>query len=65
LFDEQTYSSRLLQHRLPLVNNTQENRQTVMTYLEPVLELAPSIAPTALNLFAGSLSPIMKSIVPG
>ena len=65
MFNEEIYSSCLHQHRLLLVNNTQENRQTVMTYLEPVLKLAPSIAPTALGLFAGSLNPIVKSIVPG
>lgn len=50
---------------LTLVDDTQENRQIVMSYLEPVLEFAPGIEPVGLGLFAGSLNPDMKSVVPG
>ena len=42
---------------LTLVNDTRENRQFVMSYLEPVLELAPSIESIGFGLFAGSLGP--------
>lgn len=50
---------------LTMVDDTRENRQIVMSYLEPVLELAPNIEPVGLGLFAGSLNPDMQSIVPG
>lgn len=50
---------------LTMVDDSMENRQIVMSYLEPVLELAPGIEPVGLGLFAGSLSPDMQSIVPG
>jgi uncharacterized protein YjbI with pentapeptide repeats/menaquinone-dependent protoporphyrinogen IX oxidase len=50
---------------LTMINDTQENRQIVLSYLEPVLELAPDIQPVGLGLFAGSLSPNMQAIVPG
>lgn len=50
---------------LTLVDDNQENRQIVKSYLEPVFEFAPGIEPVGLGLFAGSLSPEMESIVPG
>lgn len=50
---------------LTMVDDTTENRQIVMSYMEPVLELAPGIEPVGLGLFAGSLSPDMEAIVPG
>jgi uncharacterized protein YjbI with pentapeptide repeats/menaquinone-dependent protoporphyrinogen IX oxidase len=50
---------------LTMVDDTQENRQIVMSYMEPVLELASSIEPVGLGLFAGSLSPNMQPVVPG
>lgn len=50
---------------LTIVDDTKENRQIVMSYLEPVLELAPDVEPVGLGLFAGSLSPDMQAVVPG
>lgn len=50
---------------LTLVNDTEESRQKVLAYLEPVLDMAPEIEPVALGLFAGSLDPSMQLLVPG
>lgn len=50
---------------LTMVDDTRENREIVLSYLEPVLQLAPSIEPVGLGLFAGSLNPSMQSIMPG
>jgi hypothetical protein len=46
------------------VNDTQINRQIVMSYLDPVLELGPNIKPITIGLLAGSLGPNRNSIVP-
>lgn len=50
---------------LTMVEDTPENRRIVREYLDPVLALAPKIEPVGLGLFAGSLNPAMKAIVPG
>ena len=50
---------------LTIVDDTAENREIVMSYLDPVLELAPGVEPIGLGVFAGSLSPNMQPIVPG
>ncbi len=42
---------------LALVNDTEDSRQTVLAYMEPVLQRAPEVKPVGLGLFAGSLSP--------
>jgi|GEM_PF-139903 len=42
---------------LTMVDDTAENRRTVLAYMEPVLQSAPQIKPVALGLFAGSLDP--------
>lgn len=47
---------------LTLIEDTEQNRQTVLDYLEPVLQLAPAIEPVGLGLFAGSLSPEQEAI---
>ncbi len=50
---------------LTIVDDTKRNREIVLSYLEPVLELAPDVEPVGLGLFAGSLIPDMQSVVPG
>jgi uncharacterized protein YjbI with pentapeptide repeats/menaquinone-dependent protoporphyrinogen IX oxidase len=50
---------------LALINESAESRDQVLTYLEPVLQLAPEIEPVALGLFAGSLNPEIGLIAPG
>ena len=50
---------------LTLMTDTEESRRKVLSYLEPVLELAPEVEPVALGLFAGSLDPSMQLVVPG
>ncbi|MEJ2750942.1 MAG: flavodoxin domain-containing protein, partial [Anaerolineae bacterium] len=47
---------------LTMVNDTEENRRTVLAYLEPVRQLAPAIEPVGLGLFAGSLTPEQHTI---
>jgi menaquinone-dependent protoporphyrinogen oxidase len=42
---------------LTMVDDSEESRRTVLTYLEPVRQLAPKIEPVGLGLFAGSLAP--------
>ena len=42
---------------LTMVDDTVENRRTVLAYMEPVLQIAPKIRPIALGLFAGSFDP--------
>lgn len=54
-----------LHHLLYFGEDIQENRQIVMSYLQPVLELGPYIKPIAFGLLAGSLGPNRNSIVPG
>lgn len=47
---------------LTMVEDTEENRQTVLSYLEPVLNMAPEVQPVALGLFAGSLEPSRRML---
>ena len=42
---------------LTMVNDSEDSRRTVLSYLEPVRQLAPDIEPVGLGLFAGSLAP--------
>jgi uncharacterized protein YjbI with pentapeptide repeats/menaquinone-dependent protoporphyrinogen IX oxidase len=42
---------------LTLVEKTEKNRCTVLSYLDPLLRLAPEVEPIDLGLFAGSLDP--------
>lgn len=49
---------------LTLMDDTEENRRIVRAYMAPVLEAAPSIKPVALGLFAGSLDPSRRLIMP-
>ena len=51
---------------LTMVEDTEENRQTVLTYMAPLLEkIAPNIKPIGLGLFAGSLDPGRQAIMVG
>lgn len=50
---------------LTLAAETEEGRQKVLAYMEPVLEMAPEVKPVALGLFAGSLDPTMQLLVAG
>lgn len=50
---------------LTMVEDTPETRQLVLSYLEPVLQLAPEVRPLGLGLFAGSLVPDLEQVVPG
>jgi menaquinone-dependent protoporphyrinogen oxidase len=48
---------------LTMVDDTKENRQTVLDYMEPLLvKIAPEIEPIGLGLFAGSLDPGRRCI---
>ena len=42
---------------LTMVDDTPDNRRTVLTYMEHVRQTAPDIEPVGLGLFAGSLDP--------
>lgn len=48
---------------LTMVHDTEENRQTVLAYMEPILQQAQGINPVGLGMFAGSLDPHRASIV--
>ena len=50
---------------LIMADDTQENRETVLTYMEPLLKMAPDVKPVGLGLFAGSLDPVRLAIMPG
>jgi len=51
---------------LTMVDDTKENRQTVLDYMEPLLvKIAPEIKPIGLGLFAGSLDPGRQAIMVG
>jgi menaquinone-dependent protoporphyrinogen oxidase len=51
---------------LTMVDDTKENRQTVLDYMEPLLvKIAPEIEPIGLGLFAGSLDPGRQAIMVG
>ena len=49
---------------LTMTEDTHESRQMVLSYLEPVLQLAPEIRPVGLGLFAGSLNPDLRLVMP-
>lgn len=49
---------------LTLIEDTQANRHTVRAYLAPVLAATPDVTPVALGLFAGSLDPTRRLIMP-
>jgi menaquinone-dependent protoporphyrinogen oxidase len=49
---------------LTMAEDTEDSRRTVLGYLEPVLALAPQIKPVGLGLFAGSLDPQQRLIMP-
>ncbi len=51
---------------LTMVDDTKENRETVLDYMEPLLlKIAPEIQPIGLGLFAGSLDPARQAIMVG
>lgn len=51
---------------LTMVDDTKENRETVLDYMEPLLvKIAPDITPIGLGLFAGSLDPARQAIMVG
>jgi uncharacterized protein YjbI with pentapeptide repeats/menaquinone-dependent protoporphyrinogen IX oxidase len=47
-----------------MIDDTADNRRTVLSYMEPLQHLAPEIEPVGLGLFAGSLSPNLSMIMP-
>ena len=49
---------------LTMVDDTEENRRTVLAYMEPVRQAAPDIEPVGLGLFAGSLDPQRRLVMP-
>ena len=42
---------------LTMVTDSADNRQTVLAYMEPILQIIPEVKPVGLGLFAGSLDP--------
>ena len=50
---------------LTMIDDTEENRQTVLSYMEPLLKIAPKVKPVGLGLFAGSLDPARRTIMAG
>ncbi|MBX2997812.1 MAG: pentapeptide repeat-containing protein [Caldilineaceae bacterium] len=49
---------------LALIEETDDNRQTALSYLEPILQMTPEITPVGLGLFAGSLESERASSLP-
>lgn len=49
---------------LTMVNDNEDSRETVLSYMEPVMQLAPEITPVGLGLFAGSLDPTRRLVLP-
>jgi menaquinone-dependent protoporphyrinogen oxidase len=49
---------------ITLVEDSEENRQIVEAYMEPILDMVPNVKPVGLGLFAGSLSPSMQAVLP-
>lgn len=45
---------------LTMVHDTEDSHKTVLSYMEPLLQLAPQIKPVGLGLFAGSLDPTRR-----
>lgn len=50
---------------LTMAEDTAENRQIVLNYMEPLLNLTPDVTPIGLGLFAGSLDPNRRAILVG
>ncbi|MDX1612808.1 MAG: pentapeptide repeat-containing protein [Candidatus Promineifilaceae bacterium] len=50
---------------LTMASDAEDRQRIVMSYMEPVLRVAPGVEPVGLGLFAGSLSPGMQAIIPG
>lgn len=50
---------------LTMIDDTEENRHTVLDYMEPLLAMAPEVNPIGLGLFAGSLDPARRAIMGG
>lgn len=48
---------------LTMVDDTVENRKTVLAYMDPLLHLTPNVTPIGLGLFAGSLDPARRAIM--
>ncbi len=49
---------------LTLVDDTDANRRVVLAYMAPVLAAMPDVTPVGLGLFAGSLDPARRQIMP-
>ena len=49
---------------LTMVQDTEDNRQIVLAYLEPVRQRAPQIKPVGVGLFAGALDPTRQLAMP-
>jgi menaquinone-dependent protoporphyrinogen oxidase len=49
---------------LALIDETADNRETALSYLEPILRMTPEITPIGLGLFAGSLDAQRASSLP-
>lgn len=47
-----------------MIDNTADSRRTVLAYMEPLQHIAPEVEPVGLGLFAGSLSPNLRMIMP-
>ena len=50
---------------LTMVEDTKENRQIVLDYMEPLQKIAPDVTPIGLGLFAGALDPARRAIMVG
>jgi menaquinone-dependent protoporphyrinogen oxidase len=50
---------------LTMIDDTAENRQTVLNYMAPLLKMTPDVHPIGLGLFAGSLDPSRRAIMVG
>ena len=50
---------------LTMIEDTQESRETVLAYMQPLLNMTPDITPVGLGLFAGSLDPERRAIMVG
>ncbi|MBK8905717.1 MAG: pentapeptide repeat-containing protein [Anaerolineaceae bacterium] len=50
---------------LTMADDTAENREIVLNYMEPLLNLTPDVTPIGLGLFAGSLDPDRRAILVG
>mgnify|MGYP002713273708 CR=1 FL=1 len=50
---------------LTMIEDTKENREIVLTYMEPLLKMTPGVKPIGLGLFAGSFDPVRTAILPG